>query len=280
MAPLRLNGHAYEWFLRADRGEIRHKASAALIARLNCRYRRGVWHVHAAAPSARRNDLAYALREMRTELAALRARCRCSVTASGRAYPVARPLRADGARSALPSALRGMQRELGAHVGSSGASLPRIREPRRLHWAGRDAFDRDAWLTLPALRAWRRLRTAAARDGVCLQIVSAFRSQAYQTRLFAGKRARGVALTDILTVNAAPGYSEHHSGCALDLTTPGFRAAEPEFEQSAAFAWLCAHAGRYGFRLSYPRENPHGIVFEPWHWCYVGPGGLGSPDAP
>jgi len=73
---------------------------------------------------------------------------------------------------------------------------------------------------------------------------------------------------EILTVNAAPGYSEHHSGYALDIGTPGEPPAEESFESTAAFAWLGEHAGRFGFQLSYPRDNPHGIVYEPWHWCW------------
>src|SRR5690606_38685754 len=72
------------------------------------------------------------------------------------------------------------------------------------------------------------------------------------------------------TVNAAPGYSEHHGGDALDIGTTGESPAEESFEHTAAFAWLQAHAGRFGFALSYPRDNPHGITYEPWHWRYAG----------
>lgn len=77
---------------------------------------------------------------------------------------------------------------------------------------------------------------------------------------------RGQTLQQILQVNAAPGYSEHHSGDALDIGTPGEPPAEESFERTAAFAWLRAHAAGFGYRMSYPRDNPHGIVYEPWHW--------------
>ena len=53
--------------------------------------------------------------------------------------------------------------------------------------------------------------------------------------------------------------------CAI---TPGDRPAEESFEATAAFAWLGEYAGRHGFGLSYPRGNPHGIVYEPWHWRF------------
>ena len=82
------------------------------------------------------------------------------------------------------------------------------------------------------------------------------------------KRERGQSIDEILAVSAAPGYSEHHSGRALDVTAPGFAAVEEAFERSATFAWLVEHAQRFGFAMSYPRGNRHGIAYEPWHWCW------------
>src|SRR5579884_1977066 len=116
--------------------------------------------------------------------------------------------------------------------------------------------------------ASRRMREAAARDGVELQVVSAFRSVEYQLGILRRKLARGQTIEQILRISAAPGYSEHHSGRALDLTTPGCAALEEDFERTAAFAWLSTNAQRYHFHLSYPRGNPHGIAYEPWHWCW------------
>jgi len=75
-------------------------------------------------------------------------------------------------------------------------------------------------------------------------------------------------MDEILRVSAAPGYSEHHSGRCVDFTAPGFPALEEEFERSAAFRWLQRNAMKYGFNLSYPRRNIHGIAYEPWHWCW------------
>ena len=65
-----------------------------------------------------------------------------------------------------------------------------------------------------------------------------------------------------------PGWSEHHSGRALDISAPGEPAAEESFEATPAFAWLTTNAGAHGFTMSYPRDNPHGIVHEPWHWRF------------
>ena len=88
--------------------------------------------------------------------------------------------------------------------------------------------------------------------------------------LFERKRARGLSVEEILTVNAAPGYSEHHGGRALDIGTPDEPPAEESFERTRAFDWLRAEAGGHGFAMSYPRDNAHGIVYEPWHWCWHG----------
>lgn len=133
-----------------------------------------------------------------------------------------------------------------------------------------DVFGRQPYLDADAFVAWSALRAGALEEGIVLQIVSAYRSIDYQKQLLMRKLARGELIADILQVNAAPGYSEHHSGRALDITTPGFEHLETGFEHSPAFKWLLEHAGGYGFFLSFPRGNPYGVQYEPWHWCYKG----------
>ncbi|WP_313435372.1 D-alanyl-D-alanine carboxypeptidase family protein [Stenotrophomonas sp.] len=153
---------------------------------------------------------------------------------------------------------------------AADSGLPLEAEPCVLHLAGRDRFGRPLWLRRGAAQGWRRMRQHAARDGVALDAISGFRSHAYQLGIFERKLARGLSVAEILKVNAAPGFSEHHSGHALDIGTPGDAPAEETFEATGAFAWLQVHAGGHGFALSYPRDNPHGIVYEPWHWCWSG----------
>jgi len=146
--------------------------------------------------------------------------------------------------------------------------LTRVREPRQLACIGHDVQGRFQWLAPRAAAAWQRMREAAALDGVELQIVSAFRSVDYQLGILQRKVDRGLAMDEILRVSAAPGYSEHHSGRALDITTPGFAPVEEEFERSEAFAWLSRRAHEFRFYLSYARGNAHAIAYEPWHWCW------------
>ena len=146
--------------------------------------------------------------------------------------------------------------------------LRRQREPGQLAFIGRDVNGREQWLQPRAASAYARMIAAAALDGVEIQLVSGFRSAGYQLAILERKLARGQPIDEILRVIAAPGFSEHHTGRAVDLTAPGCRPAEVEFEDSPAFAWLGRHAARFRFRMSFPRGNPHGIAYEPWHWCY------------
>ncbi|MEK6246169.1 MAG: M15 family metallopeptidase [Pseudomonadota bacterium] len=119
-----------------------------------------------------------------------------------------------------------------------------------------------------AANAWRELRSAAIANGVSLEIVSAFRGVDRQAEIVRDKLARGLSLEEILAVSAPPGYSEHHTGCAVDVTTEGALPLDLEFEQTPAFRWLSENANLFSFFLSFPRGNPYGYAFEPWHWCF------------
>ncbi|HET8898269.1 MAG TPA: M15 family metallopeptidase [Rhodanobacteraceae bacterium] len=152
-------------------------------------------------------------------------------------------------------------------------------EQSNLRDGGRDVYGRRLRLAPDALAALTRLIAAAGRDHIRLQAVSGYRSVHHQRALLEAKLARGMPLDDALAINAAPGYSEHQTGCAVDLTTPGVPAADGRFARSKAYRWLLQHAGDYGFQLSYPPGNAYGIEFEPWHWRYrpaLAPAGVAS----
>jgi D-alanyl-D-alanine carboxypeptidase len=124
-------------------------------------------------------------------------------------------------------------------------------------------------LAPPTARSWRQMKQAAALAGVELLLVSGFRSIRQQTELFRQKLAAGQPIDAILRVNAAPGFSEHHTGRAVDVATPGTRPLTAEFESSKAFAWLVANAAAFGFAMPYGRGNTFGFEFEPWHWSQL-----------
>ena len=146
--------------------------------------------------------------------------------------------------------------------------LPLQPVPERLVPTEADCFGRPQQLTAAAFRAWTEMKRDAAGAGVEIFLVSAYRSPQYQHDLIARKLARGQSMEQILSVNAAPGYSEHHTGCALDIGAPDCEVLTEAFEATAAFVWLTENAARHGFFMSYPRGNKLGIAYEPWHWCY------------
>ena len=148
--------------------------------------------------------------------------------------------------------------------------MPEHQECNTLVSVGTDILGRPAQLDAATALAWNRMQMAAAAEGHTLQLVSAYRSVDYQRQLIQRKLDRGLDIRAILQVNAAPGFSEHHSGRALDLGSPGYAFLEESFELSPAFAWLQQRGGEFGFRLSFPRNNPYGVLYEPWHWYYLG----------
>ncbi len=131
-----------------------------------------------------------------------------------------------------------------------------------------DAHGREHFLEPDAARAWVALKCAARQDGIVLEIVSAFRTIDQQVEIIRDKLAKGMSIETIVTLSAPPGYSEHHSGRAVDINTPGCEEREEPFEHTDAFRWLARHAERFGYTLSYPRGNALGFIYEPWHWCY------------
>ena len=164
--------------------------------------------------------------------------------------------------------LRELHTELGIPLdyGEDGTK-PVYEEATDLVEVGPNLVGRMQRLTPEAADKWVEMQAAADADGVTLLLVSGFRSVDYQARLIRKKINAGQTVSEILAVNAAPGFSEHHTGRAVDIATPGSRPLTEEFEDSPAFRWLQEHAATYGFSMSYPRDNAAGFIYEPWHWA-------------
>ena len=131
-----------------------------------------------------------------------------------------------------------------------------------------------------ACNAFLELQKAAAAENVTVWMQSGYRSVKYQTSLYEKKTQyylnkgydNAAAKEKAAAVVNPPGYSEHNCGLAADLNSPEHTGLDEGFENTAAFRWLCAHAGDYGFILRYPKdaEDKTEIIYEPWHWRYVG----------
>ena len=106
-------------------------------------------------------------------------------------------------------------------------------------------------------------------------VQSAYRTIEYQQQLYNNsinkylRQGKNQEEAKVLTENqlAKPGQSEHNLGLAVD-----FNYVDESFEKTRAFAWLKENAQNYGFILRYPKEkeNITKILYEPWHWRYVG----------
>ena len=144
--------------------------------------------------------------------------------------------------------------------------MPTFAEEPRLAMAGKDAFGREVRLAEEAASAWTAMSEAAESGGVRLLLLSGFRSISRQADIVRKKLDAGVPLEVILRVNAYPGFSEHHTGRAIDLGSPDCEHFSESFDTTREFGWLREHAAQFGFSLSYPRDNSSGITYEPWHW--------------
>jgi D-alanyl-D-alanine carboxypeptidase len=120
-----------------------------------------------------------------------------------------------------------------------------------------------------AASAWQDLSTAANADGVKIYLISAFRSVQRQTAIIEKKIRQGLNIEQILEFSAPPFFSEHHTGCAVDVGTSNATDLEQEFENTDAFLWLTKNASLFGFEMSYPLNNLMGFAYEPWHWRFV-----------
>lgn len=124
-----------------------------------------------------------------------------------------------------------------------------------------------------AAKAYQEMEQDASASGVSLVPISTFRTvKDQETIFFEIKAQRGQVTTKRAEVSAPPGYSEHHTGYAIDIGD-GDRPSTDlsvSFEETPAFQWLKDHAAFYSFELSFPKDNPQGVSYEPWHWRFVG----------
>ncbi len=121
-------------------------------------------------------------------------------------------------------------------------------------------------LTDDTLKAFKKMKNAASKDNIPLEIVSGFRSYEEQEVLYKEYTAEnGKKKAD--TFSARPGYSEHQSGLAIDVNYADFSTVG-----SKDMKWLDKHCAEYGFIIRFPegKESITGYDYEPWHLRYVG----------
>ena len=126
----------------------------------------------------------------------------------------------------------------------------------------------------------QKMIDAAKEDGINLSVCSGYRSVKEQDMLYDGKcliyisegyseEASKILASQYIQTG---GTSEHHTGLAVDLLTDGITDLTESFADAPAYSWLKENAAKYGFIERYPegKEEYTGILWEPWHYRYVG----------
>lgn len=136
------------------------------------------------------------------------------------------------------------------------------------------AVDRAAYKPL------KDMFSAAKQAGVPLQMVSPYRSIQKQDRLFTESvtyyKNQGYSESDAIkranNSRTFTGTSEHNTGFGFDILEEGNWTLTESFENTAQFKWLMENAENYGFILRYQKDKTSitGIMYEPWHFRYVG----------
>lgn len=117
------------------------------------------------------------------------------------------------------------------------------------------------FMTPRAAVMMEKMIVSARYKGICIEVLSSFRSTEYQADLY--DRKQGSLFV------AKPGTSEHETGTAADIVRCGYSDdLDEDFTKTAEYEWLKSHASEFGFSQSYTEENQAETGFppEPWHW--------------
>lgn len=167
------------------------------------------------------------------------------------------------------------------------AQLPeRISEKELIGKGSPKLFGNGYKLRREAHNAFLKMKAAAAKENITIQVVSSYRSFAHQKRIWERKfknyKTRGLSdsasIKKIIEYSTIPGTSRHHWGTDIDIIDAAVKQPkhvlnEKHFHNNGAFCklkeWLDKHANTYGFYLVYT-DNYHrkGFKYEPWHYSY------------
>ena len=121
------------------------------------------------------------------------------------------------------------------------------------------------------VEAWpflKNLLDSAKSNNIDLYVKSAYRSFNDQSSLKSYyKVVYGAGTAN--SFSADQGYSEHQLGTTIDFLTTGIGGNLDNFDGTSAYNWLVNNAYKFGFILSYPKNNNY-YISEPWHWRFVG----------
>ena len=158
------------------------------------------------------------------------------------------------------------------------ANLPLTEEPTPELAVADDAT--GASLEAEAAAAYREMAEAARQDEIELVLTAGYqdaaaRQSAYEAAVQSCRESgcsEEEAAVRAATVQPAPEASEYATGYGADILAADSMEKDTGFADTRAYEWLEAYAAEHGFILRWPQERQAatGMVFEPWHWRYVG----------
>ncbi len=112
---------------------------------------------------------------------------------------------------------------------------------------------------------------AARNQGLDVILSSTYRSYEDQSYLY-DLKVDEYGEEEAQTIVAIPGTSEHQTGLAADITDDYYDYMNESLEQTELYQWMSKHCQEYGFIVRFPKnkEDITGIIYEPWHFRYVG----------
>ena len=135
------------------------------------------------------------------------------------------------------------------------------------------AHDNPAVMRKAASDALAQMFAAGAAEGAGqMQVQSSYRSYSVQLRVYNGW-VSSVGQTQADRQSARPGFSEHQTGLAVDISSVPLKCSLGAcFGTTPQGKWLAANAWRFGYLLRYPADRTAitGYEYEPWHFRYIG----------
>ena len=127
----------------------------------------------------------------------------------------------------------------------------------------------NMYINKEAYEAFLNMKNDIEKENMTIRIISAYRSFNYQENLYNNYLKKDEkAIVD--TYSARPGYSEHHTGLAIDIDNN--KLDFNKFYMTKEFVWMNENSYKYGFIIRYPKDKEYitGYTYEPWHFRYVG----------
>lgn len=143
-----------------------------------------------------------------------------------------------------------------------------------------EEIENNYYFDARAVESLKKMLADGRREGLDFWICSAYRSTEKQKSLYDNKVQRlmaegmsyGEAYAEAAKTVAYPGTSEHQLGLAVDIVAKDYQLLDDKQADTKEAKWLRDNCWKYGFILRYPTNKTEetGIIFEPWHYRYVG----------